>query len=615
MREFLKKNRYEIKLIINLVFLTVLLSLTTFFILQNLSTLKLPTNFLKGKRVYILESYSTIDTYKKFGLNEKNFIRRVNKLKDELINLGFTTFLIDEKKLKDIPEDSALFLADTIGLENYTITQIEKFVKNGGKLLFNFKSGFNSIGKREYKKDYLISKITGFQYIDDFQYKINENKYATLKWLSPLNNQQKNTKFSLAIYDKLPIFNYPYWAKPDMIATKANSNRELNLNTNHNKRAIINSGVLWHGSYGKGKWVYFNFPAYTILDSAGSYDDFMKLLRGMFDYLFDDTILRVIPYYDKKSVITISGNFNYQYESIIQVNRLFTNYEIPITTFLSAKEVQSKPTIIKAIINNPLIEIASMGYISEKIAGKSYDYIKKEIKESKAILNSQKKGLEVSGFFPPKKAINASMIEVLGFNKYLYILDYNLKNYYPEFKYSKDILSIPVIATDSSYLTNVNIDSSEIIDNMIKEIKFINYINGIYSFNFNAHLMGYKNNILMLEEFLKKILPYNKKVISAKELYNRVKKIQNITITAETATKNIIVKIENRNEEQLNNFTFRVYIKPNHKILKVVSEYGLHNGSFKKIADMEYDITIKKLRRNSSSTYLIRYEKIKIADY
>ena len=145
-------------------------------------------------------------------------------------------------------------------------------------------------------------------------------------------------------------------------------------------------------------------------------------------------------------------------------------------------------------------------------------------------------------------------------------------------------------------------------------MKFIEYINGVYSFNFNAHLMGYKNNITMLKKFLKKTVDKKDIIMTNRELQQRVKRVNKITIKLDTAMRNIIVTIENRNEEELENFSFRVYIKPNYKVVNVQSEYGLHSETFKKVADMEYDITIKKLRRNSSGTYLIRYEEIKEED-
>ncbi len=610
MKNFLNKFSYELKLTINLLILLIMLGFVTFNIIQQLATIKLPTDILKAKRIYILKSNSTIEVYKNFGLNEKIYIDRVERIKDLLIEIGFTAFIIDENKISQIPKDGALFLPDDIGLENYTITQLIDYVKKGGKLLFNFKSGFNSVGKREYKNSYLIEALTNFEYIGDFNYP-NQKKVANPKIVSPLITDKLSREIGLAIYDKLPYFKYPYWVTPSLIATKVGENRALSLNSEERENQLQNAGLLWNGSYFKGKWVYFNFPAYTLIDSVGYRDEIKELLKGMFNYLFDDIVIKKYPLFDRESGIMLSGTFKYQYQTIKDIAKIVQEKEIPFTAFLSSEKVSKNISLTKHILDNSYLEIGSMGYISEKITGKSYEYIKKEIKKSKEIIENLKEGYRVYGFYPPKKAFNQPMLEQLQFNNYKYIIDFSIKSYLPYFKYNYYILSMPVSATnDEKYLLNPDITQNEIVDNMKKDVEFITYINGLYSLNIQSHLMAYDKNKNILKEFFSYLKKRRENdLFFGKEVYDRVNSVRNIEITFKISAKNYILTIKNKNDIDIKNFKFRLYLNPNTKIKRVATATGSERGSFLKIKEMEYEIMINRLRKSSESVYLVSYEK------
>ncbi len=549
---------------------------------------------LFAKEIYILKSDDTISFYKSRKLNYENYINRIDEIDKIIRNFGYKTKIIGDSDVKNLKSNSILMLFDTLVVSKSNIEKIIEFVKNGGSLYFNFNVAFNS-------GDYLINKITGFKQYEKFthfDFK-KSSPFATPKILSPITTYVPNgERMDLILYEMLPVFKTPNYLEPDLLATNWQQTSTPTFIKNNQIISISDAGLTWHGSKKRGRWVYCNFPSYSITEEDKKSNYFKKLLRGIVEYLDRDVIVRKYPYVDVDNVVFVSEDTEYRYESFISYYSLGIKYKFPLTAFCVANLSKKYADIFYNAVTSPYLEIASHSTTHKKIIDKDDATIANETIGSKKILEALSKKVNVRGFRPPREEINQKMVDDLIKGKYTYLMEKNKGRLYPFFEH-KGLLTIPRTATDDyQYLVSLDWNKKEILKKMKEETKMIAYLNGIYAFSMHTHLMAFSKNITILEDYIKfvKANPYLKPMFGY-EVSKKSIQAMNIDIKYQKKGENRgEIIIENRNSENIKNFTFRLYIKPKFGI-KLSSNLKLSKKKRDRLN--EYNVRVEELPKNS----------------
>ncbi|EDM23027.1 polysaccharide deacetylase family protein [Caminibacter mediatlanticus] len=597
-------NKKDIS-ILQLLFITLSLIIISSIILyqllpKNINNFSfLPTKQEK-KEIYILKSIDTINYLINSNLDDNIYINKIEQISNKLKLTGYSPKIITEDKINNIPQNSILFAIDTYNLSNKNLTKIKKFLKNGGTLIFNYHFGYFINNKFTGAKN--ISQITNLKFISEGISKKNTAFYVP-KLLSPLTLSDINAKRKdLVLYsnDIIPLFKSKN--TPDLVISNWEITSTAKLN---NKYLNVNeAGIAWHGFYGKGKWFYFSFPSYVFLDMNNK--DFKQLISNIYNFSTQPVIIAKYPYLDTKKAIFISEDTEYKYENLIHFARLANKYNIHATTFCVAKLATQYPELTKEASQFPQIEIGSHSYSHTKIIGASETKVKKEILYSKEILEKIT-GKKVYGFRPPREEIDKVMENWLRKAGYKYVMEKVKPFLVPKETYD-NLITIPRHGTDDYiYLINLDWDKNEILNRIIFETKTLTALNILYTLSVHTHLISYKSNISILEnyfQFLKKhpeITP-----LKGIELANRTKLLENINFSIESFGKNLILTIENENNKDIKNLSFRIYW-PNTEILNITPEkVGIKISKIEGNKDMKYtDYQIERINSNTKLKFII----------
>ncbi len=605
-----KSGLYGVKLAFLILLLTLIFSYATYNILEKY----LPENFavinISKDKIYILKSDSTLKLFLKYGISKDIYEERLQKFANLLKELSYKPLFIEEKDIDKLHSNDKLALIDTLALRSETASKIKKFIKNGGKILFNYNVAFSDENAK-FIGDKFLNSITNLKSNKEYNY-INlkkEGGYLSVKILSPITKFNTNgRRMDLILYDNIPIFNSPDNLKPDAILTNYTQSQTPLIENKFNMLSIKKAGAIWHGEYGDGKWVYFSFPSYALFEAKESVKSFKNLIKGMLNYLNNDVIIRKYPFIDAKNAIFISEDTEYKFENLIRFSNLSQKYKIPVTAFLVGFLTKEHQDIVKKASKNPFLEFGSHSYSHKKIVGKSDEYIKKEIVGSKELIEKIS-GKKVFGFRPPREEIDDKMRYYLKKGGYKYVLEQE-KDYLLPYK-NEDLMTIPRHGVDDyTYLMNLDWDSKQILSHIIKEASVLKYLNGIYTLSIHTHLIAYGNNIKILEDFFKFLKSHKDfTTLNGYEIYKKLKLNQNISLSKTISAKNIIVTIKNNNKEEVKNFTFEIF--PSKKLIlkTITSEISGVNMLFKKKKDGNYIVTIDSLKPKSSLILFISYEK------
>lgn len=546
-------------------------------------------------KIFLLESKNTKESYLKVNIPFEFYSKELKILKRYLTHLGYKIEIIDEKGINRLKKSDILCLMDTLSLDKKVMEEIISFVKNGGNLLFNFNAGFNY-------KDYFINKITGFKwYKNRTHIYFKENFYATPKILSPLTKYLPPTKLlTIPIKDKLPIFQIPSYIEPDILATTKNQDRTV-VAFRDKDISLKDSGILWHGEKGKGKWVYFNFSLYSLLHLPLKTQ--ISLLKGIIEYLKKDFVIRKYPFLDRENSIFISMNGGYKFENI----KNFSRFNIPLTLFLVANSVSRNQKLVIGVSKIKNLEIASLGYTNQIIAGGENEYMKKEILGSKELITSIiQQG--VVGFKAPRDKITPKMVKYIIEAGYTYILNRKSDRLYPYFFKNSPLLIIPQKATnDYTFMIDLGWNEKLMLAKMEIEAMLHLYLNGVYALNINSHILGDFMNIDILEELIDYLKQDRYSFLNGANIYYRVKRVKNIEISSKRKDKNFYqITISNKNRQNIKKLKLRLYLKPKEKIKSLYSEKL--NISFSKRKTLnEYDIIVKDLKAKRDYQILLEY--------
>ncbi len=576
-----KKDNYTSILLVTILVLF-LVMLGTFYkikevrakqnlLLQNDETngFVLPPNMTK-KPIYLCTSKYTASYYMRNGLSKEDYVNHINKFVLLLSSIGYNTNIVPLSQITSLDKNSIVFLLDAQSLSEDNKKDIKRFVQNGGALFFNYISGYRD-GNGKYRADKFVNSITGLSLTKRGFAEFKGGLNITLKLLSPFSTYLNNGQLlEVSAYDSIPLYNTNI-KTADIFANAYNQATPPTTKNLADSIKINESGLAWHGYLGKGKWIYTSLPSYSFYDIKKYRDDFKKMVAGMIKFLSQKAVVEMYPYIDQKSVVFISEDTEYKYQNFRKFADLAYKYKIPVTAFIVAN-IATRPQNIeltKSLASNPYVEYASHSTTHTKIVGQSEKYIINETTNSKKIIDKFARE-PIIGFRPPREELNDLMEKHLQSSGYFYVLG-AIKDYlYPRFeKKFPRLLYIPRRGTDDySFLVNLDWSQRDILKQVIKEMKFVTALDGIYTFSMHTHLFAYKSNINIVENFfryLKKHPEY--KILDGRHLALRVALRKNIKLSYNLKTNK--VTIINNNPVEIRNLKVKVFAK-NPKLIRVL---------------------------------------------
>ncbi len=605
-----KDNLYGLKLLALMFFLSMLFSYAAYNIFESYMPKNFSTIGVREKKVYLLKSKETQKIFVKFGIGDEVYLERLKNFSNFLKEISYEAKIAEEKEIASLKKGDILVVLDALSLSSFSENEIKSFLRRGGNLLFNYNVSFSD-ENGNFTGDKFLNSITGLKFSKDFNYLQlkKEGGYLTPKLLSPLTSFNENGKrMELILYDDLPVFTAPENLKPDFLLTNFTQSQTPLLENDLNMISLKKAGMVWHGYYGKGKWVYFNFPSYSLTESKESAPLYKNMIKGAFRFFENPVIIRKYPFVDTQNIIFVSEDTEYKFENLKRFSDLSKKYEIPVTAFLVGYLAEKNEKIVKEAASNPFLEFGSHSYSHKKITGKSDEYIKKEIIGSKKLIEKLS-GKKVRGFRPPREEIDEKMYEYLNEGGYKYVMEKEKGVLMPFFEY-KNIMTIPRHGIDDYiYLINLDWDQKKILNQILKEATVLRYLNGIYTLSVHTHLLSYGKNINILEKFFKFLKKHPSFTpLSGYEIYKRVLLGKNIDLSYSISRKNIMVTIKNENEERVKNFTFKIYPDDTLKLEAVTPEISGVKIKYLKNKDGTYTITVKELKPDSKLTLFIRYK-------
>lgn len=587
------------------IFLFIIISGTIFYNL--LPDTKISSNILfstqKCSNVYILVSDETLKFLQDTGYNKDSYLDRLSKFKRRLEKIGVKYDVIRESNVDSLPATSTILALDIFALSKESSGAILNFLKRGGNLLFNYHFAYFQ-NKKIYQGSKLIEAITGLRYIKNVKNK--KGLFFIPKILSPIMLSNEDAKrFDLILYDSIPLFESKE-NTPDAVLTNwAVTSTPM---FDNKKVPMKQAGIVWHGLYGKGSWIYFSFPLYSFLDMP--LNEFELLMKNITNYLNEPVSLAKYPYLDTKKAIFISEDTEYKYENLKRYATLAQKYGIDTTLFCVANLAEQYSDITKEVAAFSHIEIGSHSYSHTKISGENEKKVEKEIAYSKKVLEDIT-GEKVYGFRPPREEIDEKMIYWLRESGYLYTMERS-KDYLLPKEEIPGLITLPRHGTDDYiYLINLDWDKDAILNQIIYETELLTSFNVLYTLSIHTHLLSYKNNINIVEKFFKYLQTRKDiKPLKGRDLAIRARQLKNIDLFYKKNLKNIFVNIENRNDTSVKNFTFRLYWHNLKKIGKISSEIlNIKVEEIKRDKKEKFsDIRVKELKPNSVITLIIPYE-------
>ena len=593
-----KAVSYDAKVWLLLITLIVGLALTTFQLKQNFNANNLIILSENTKRIYLYEPPYLKSTFEILEIDYEAYKKRDKQFLISTEKMGLEITPITS--LGDLKKESTLIFFDAIALSQNDKVKIEQHLTDGGALLFNSSAGFRDEFAK-YQGDAFVHKITGLSLSAEYGYlTFPEGLMATPKLLSPLTTGLKNGPLlEIITYDPLPMFTMPKGRTADVYMTNHPQAAYPKVGDKQLNKSL--SGLVWSGTYGKGKWAYTSLPLYSLYESLQSKKELLSLYQGMINYLDQDVVVRAYPYLDAKSVSFVSEDTEYRYESVGQFAKLSLDYKVPTTIFCVAELAHENKELMNEVIQNPYLEVGSHSYTHKAIVGTDPKNYLNESQGSKKLLEKLT-GRKISGFRPPREEIDTLLMTNLKEGGFDYILNLNEARLYPYFQ--NNIMIIPRHGTDDySYLVNLDWTPQEIADNMIKESKFYQDLNGIYTMSTHTHLMNFSTNISILEQYYRYITNAQDMVsMNGEMIYARIKALQNIRISSETdsTTKHTNIKVTNQNDAEVKNYTFRLYSMP-----KTISEVTALDPKvqtrLKKVQEGVYDVTISAMQPDTQT--------------
>ena len=602
------RDYYGLKLLSTILLMTLALAYASFYLIQNYTSNSFLAGTNKAKKVYFLKSYTLFGMYEKNGMDYEEYTKRMKYLKGICQNNGYSVVDVYPKELDDVDAAKSIVVAiDMMSLTQDEIEHVSHYVQSGGKLLFNFTAGFLD-SDLKYQKNNLVSSITPLKLnpkANTISYDRNSTGYMSVRLMSPMIEKLKvGQAYDLAIYDPLPLFETPSSLQPDAYLT--NWSQTNYMKVGKRELSAKESGLIWHGSKGKGKWVYFSFPSYVFVDAKGY--AYSKVFESMVEELDKDVSIIAYPYIDAKNAIFISEDTEYKFENLRQFSAASLKNKFPVTAFCVASLAEKHPFVMEGAAKNKYLEIGSHSYTHKKIVGESDAVYERETIGSKKLLDKIT-GHSIIGFRPPREEIDAKMLGLLEDGGFKYILNEGENRLTPYFK--KDTLIIPRHGTDDySYLVNLDWNSTQVLQEMEHQSQVLRDLNGMYTMSTHTHLMTYGPNIKIVDRFMQFVnADKSMKPMNGKMLYERIYKRKELDYFYKITPSKVIVTLSNKGVEKIENLSFEIEVVPTMHLKNVESEIIGFQTKLQKISAHKYRLDVKKLDPKSQTVLFINYEK------
>ena len=603
-----RRDYYGLKVLISILLMTLVLAYASFYLIQNYTANTFMLGGGQSKKIYFLKSYTLFGMYEQNGMDYEEYEKRLNYLKGICNNNGYKVETVYPNDLKGLDTTKSIVIAiDMMSLTSEEIAQTTAFVDGGGRILFNFTAGFLDSNLR-YQEDNLVTAITPLRLnpkANTISYDRNSTGYMSVRLMSPMIEKLKTGKaYDLAIYDPLPLFVTPPSLQPDAYLTNWSQTNYMNIGSR--ELDAKESGLIWHGSKGKGKWVYFSFPSYVYVDAKGY--AYSKIFESMVEYLNKDVSIVAYPYVDATNVMFLSEDTEYKFENLQQFSDVALKNKFPVTAFCVAELAQKFPQVMKYTAMNQYMEFGSHSYTHKQIVGQSNEVYKRETIGSKELLDKLT-GRSIIGFRPPREEIDEKMLHLLDDGGFKYILNKGENRLTPYFQ--EDTLIIPRHGTDDySYLVNLDWNSTQVLNEMQHQAKVLQRLNGIYTMSTHTHLMTFGPNIAIVDKFMqfvnahKTMTPMNGEMI-----FNRAKQMHAFSYVYKMTPSKVILTLSNNGSEVIQNLHFEIEGTPNMKLTKVESEIIGFETQLTPLAHNKYTLTIKKIDPKSQVVLFVNYEK------
>lgn len=596
-----KDNFYIYKVVIIALVLLLILLLTT----QKVYASQSQQNI---QNLYILKSSSTQNIYKKNN-NLNKYIDNINQFKKYIDSFGKNAKVISSATLDTLSSSDILFVSDTISLSSKEKNSIKNFLNQGGNLFFNYTAGFSD-ENGNYLSDKFVNSITKLTITKKRNF-ISFGKngaFLVTKLLSPFSEYSKDGKLlDFVLYDKIPLYEYPKNLIPDIRMSAYNIATPPISKNFQSSLKNTQSGIGWHGNYGKGKWAYFSFPSYSFYDTGRQKNDFREIFASILNYLSKDIVIEQFPYIDRDGVVFVSEDTEYKFSNFKKFANLAKKYKLHVTAFIVsdlAKQPENIAFTKEISKNNTYVEFASHSATHQKIVGNSFDFIKNEIIGSKKVIDKISKK-PLIGFRPPREELDEVMKKHLAKGGYRYVLAATAEYLYPKFdSANNNLLIIPRHgADDYSYLINLDWNQEQILTQIKKEVDYVTTLNGIYTLSLHTHLMLNGSNSKVVDRAFSHFKKYyNSKVLDGRSLAKRVVQNKNIKINKIYNKNQTILEIKNLNTHSVKNFTLKVFKNPNIKIKRLKT-----NSSSKVILKNSDKIIISSLKAKSITKIYIQH--------
>jgi len=568
----------------------------------------------KNVVIYLLSSNDT----KTMLPNPTYYDQNIKKFTERLLKQGYMVKVINEDEIPDLPRRAVVFALDVTYLSPEHLKEITHFLYKGGNLLFNFTFAYQD-GSR-WRGPKVIEEITGLQPVKSLP-AIKKSKdnvfFITLKALSPLIqwDYRYARRMDLALYDPMPVWT-SHSLVPDAIITNWEVTNTPFIKGENRPLSFQEAGVLWHGKYGKGNWIYMNFPSYSLLEMPDNY--FQLLMDNTITFFLSDIVISPYPFLRYKQMVFISEDTEYKYPNLAHFVLLAKKYDINVTAFCVARLAEKYPDLTQEASQLPNVEIGSHSYSHTKIMGEPLTKIVKETSGSKHIIDKIVGKKIVVGFRPPREEIDDVMRKELVKAGYLYTMEKTKPQLLPFISTieGKPFWTLPRHGTDDYvYLIELNWDKEDILKQIVRETTLVTQLNGLYTLSVHTHLLSYGSNISILEEYFKYLKNSGIPALQGKQIAQDAETLRKIKFDVDSTQRQITVTIINYNKKPVKDLTFRVYT---HNLKDVVSVSPLYlnlgGGSniqiIEKNKERHYiDIRVKYIKPDSKYGIILGVER------
>ena len=478
-------------------------------------------------------------------------------------------------------------MIDDLALSNKAQKDIINFVANGGVIVFNFKPAYID-EKGRFTKNKFLSTITGLKPAGYIK-KGKDNVYFLVQnLLSPIAIKDAK-RIDFVVYDDIPIFT---GKKPDLEFTNFVITQPIVY-----KNRFLPNGAFWHGRYKKGGWIYFNLPFYMFLNNGIETKYFNSLLNSMINYADKKISLVKYPFLYLDKMVFISEDTEYEFFNLAQFVGALNKYDMNGTAFCVGRLAKQYPKLMQEVGKMKNIEVGSHSYSHTKLIDKPVSVLDKvEINGNDNLLYSLSHQ-KTRGFRPPREETNKKLIGVIENSTLNYVLAKNLGQL--RAKYEGKILFFPRIGTDDyQYIIELDWTPEQIINEMKEEVDFLMNLNAMYTLSTHTHLMNYGSNVKMLEALLAYVKKKHYPVYKGKTIARLINEVNNIDLSYQKSNSKIIITINNKNQNMIKLFRFRIYHLNDIPKNIQVDNPNISAKIIKKTNDYE-DIEIKNMPKNS----------------